>query len=73
MIKLCRKKVLQMALDFAFWLQSQSSLVQFLILTSMAIILVLCLVINEIEEKREYKRFVAEYYNGTLRYKDGHF
>lgn len=55
MIKLCRKKVLQMALDFAFWLQSQSSLVQFLILTSMAIILVLCLVINEIEEKENTK------------------
>lgn len=55
-----------MAVDFAIWLQSQPSSVQITVMVVMATVLVGCLIANNEIEKREYKRFVFDYYNGTL-------
>lgn len=55
-----------MAMDFAIWLSSQSLAVQITTMVTMAAVLVGCLIANNEIEKREYKRFVFDYYNGTL-------
>ena len=55
-----------MAMDFAIWLSSQSPVVQITTMVTMIVVLVGCLIANNEIEKREYKRFVFDYYNGTL-------
>ena len=59
-----------MSVDFAIWLSSQSPAVQITTMITMAAVLVGCLIANKEIEKREYKRFVFDYYNGTLNTSD---
>lgn len=44
-----------MATEFAFWLSSQPSSVQIIVMTAMITTLVLCLIINGEIEKREQR------------------